>query len=1048
MIQKVSTALDFLAREKEVIRFWNENDIFQKSMKNREGHEVWSFYDGPPTANGKPHIGHIETRAIKDLLPRYHTMKGQLVTRKAGWDTHGLPVELEVEKLLGLDGKEQIEEYGIEPFIRECKKSVWKYKGEWERMSERVGFWADMENPYITYDDNYIESVWWSLKQVADKGLLYKGHKVVPYCPRCGTALSSHEVSQGYKEVKERSAVVRFKVNGEENTWIYAWTTTPWTLPSNVALCVNPDETYAKFDYDGRTVIMGDALIEKVLGEGVEVQNKTTFPGRELQGLRYEPLFDFQKKAVEGAENAENAWTVVCDGYVTMSDGTGVVHQAPAFGEDDARVGRENHIPFIQLVDTHGCMTDATYWPGVFVKQADPMILEWLEQQGKLVDAPYFTHEYPFCWRCDTPLIYYARSTWFIRMTAVRDRLVANNRTVNWYPDNIREGRFGNFLENVIDWGLSRERYWGTPLPVWVCKCGKIHVIGSRQELRELGDNVPEDIELHRPYIDAVTIKCPDCGGEMHRTPEVIDCWYDSGSMPFAQWHYPFENKEMFEANFPANFISEAIDQTRGWFYTLMAISTLLFDCSPFRNCVVMGHVQDAEGKKMSKHLGNVVDPWSVLDKQGADAVRWYFYASGAPWLPTRFSGELVSELQSKFMGTLWNTYAFFCMYASIDDFMPGEHTAAEEDLTLMDRWVLSRLNSLVKTVDEGLNNYEITESARAIQAFVDELSNWYVRLSKSRFWGKDWTGDKKAAYQTLYTVLTTLCRLAAPFIPFMTESMYRNLVVGSVEGAPESVHLCDYPVADESRIDRDLEAEMAEAEQAVTLGRAVRGAANIKVRQALSTLYVKGSELPEAYAALIRDELNVEAVKFVDDAREFTTYQIKPQMKTVGPKYGRLLNAIKAHLSEVDGNAFVDALEKDGVVKFDIDGNEVALTSEDCLIAPAQKPGFMAQTEGDMTVVIDTNLTPALIEKGFVREVISKLQTMRKEAGFDVVDRITVAYTASEVLAPVIAKNADAIASAVLATAIAEGDAPADAYTKDWKINGEKAALSVRKNG
>ena len=1053
MIEKVSTALDFLAREKEVIKFWNENDIFKKSMKNREGQPVWTFFDGPPTANGKPHIGHIETRAIKDLLPRFHTMKGKSVTRKAGWDTHGLPVELEVEKLLGLDGKEQIEEYGIEPFIKKCKESVWKYKGEWERMSERVGYWADMENPYITYDNDYIESEWWSLKTIAEKGLLYKGHKVVPYCPRCGTALSSHEVSQGYKEVKERSAVVRFKVKGEENTYIYAWTTTPWTLPSNVALCVNPDETYAKFDYDGRTVIMGDALIEKVLGEGVEVANKTTFPGSELKGLRYEPLFDFQYEAIQGVDNAQNAWTVVCDEYVTMTDGTGVVHQAPAFGEDDARVGRENQIPFLQLVDAKGEMTKVTRWPGVFVKKADPMILEDLEKEGKLVSAPYFTHDYPFCWRCDTPLIYYARSTWFIRMTAVRDNLLKNNNTVNWYPDNIREGRFGNFLENVIDWGLSRERYWGTPLPVWVCKCGKIHVVGSRQELRELGNingqPVPADIELHRPYIDAVTLTCPDCGGEMRRTPEVIDCWYDSGSMPFAQWHYPFENKEIFEANFPANFISEAIDQTRGWFYTLMAISTLLFDRSPFENCVVMGHVQDAEGKKMSKHLGNVVDPWDVLDKQGADAVRWYFYANGAPWLPTRFSSELVSEMQSKFMGTLWNTYAFFCMYASIDGYQPQVHTAEEADLTLMDKWLLSKLNSLVKTVDQGLNEYKITETARAIQSFVDELSNWYVRLSKSRFWGKEWTGDKKAAYQTLYTVLTTLCKVAAPYIPFITESMYRNLVVGSIDGAPESVHLCDFPAWDEARIDAQLESEMDEVAQAIQLGRAARSTANIKVRQALSTLYVKGAQLSEACAALIRDELNVEQVQFIEDARAFTTYQIKPQLRTLGRRYGKLVPAIGEYLKTVDGSAFVDTLEKDGVVKFDIQGTEIALEKDDCLISPAQKPGFVAESDGGMTVVIDTNLTPALIEKGFVREVISKLQTMRKDAGFDVVDRITVTYQTTDVLAPVIEKNADTIAAAVLATAITAGPAPEGAYAKDdWNINGEKAALSVKKNG
>ena len=1052
MFEKVSTALDFQARELEVIKFWNENNIFKKTDELRRGAEVWTFFDGPPTANGKPHIGHIETRALKDLFPRYYTMKGRHVTRKAGWDTHGLPVELEVEKLLGLDGKEQIEAYGIEPFIQKCKESVWKYKGEWERMSERVGYWADMENPYITYDNDYIESEWWSLKKIAEKGLLYKGHKVVPYCPRCGTALSSHEVSQGYKQVKERSAVVRFKVKDQDNTYIYAWTTTPWTLPSNVALCVNPDETYARFDYDGRTVIMGDALIEKVLGEGVEVQNKITFPGIELKGLRYEPLFDFQYEAIKGVDNEKNAWTVVCDDYVTMTDGTGVVHQAPAFGEDDARVGRENHIPFLQLVDAKGEMTRVTRWPGVFVKKADPMILEDLEKEGKLVSAPYFTHDYPFCWRCDTPLIYYARATWFIRMTAVRDNLLKNNNTVHWYPDNIREGRFGNFLENVIDWGLSRERYWGTPLPVWVCKCGHIHVVGSREELRKLGSidgkPVPEDIELHRPYIDAVTMTCPDCGGEMRRTPEVIDCWYDSGSMPFAQWHYPFENREVFEANFPANFISEAIDQTRGWFYTLMAIGTLLFDRSPFENCVVMGHVQDAEGRKMSKHLGNVVNPWDVLDRQGADAVRWYFYANGAPWLPTRFSHELVSEMQSKFMGTLWNTYAFFTMYAAIDDYRPAEHAADPADFTLMDKWALSKLNSLVKYVDEGLQQYRITETARAIQAFVEELSNWYVRLSKSRFWGKDWTGDKKAAYQTLYTVLTTLCKLAAPYIPFMTESMYRNLVVGNVEGAPESVHLCDYPSADESLIDARLEDEMEEVMAAVQLGRACRATANIKVRQALSTLYVKGSRLSDACAALIRDELNVEAVEFIDDARAFTTYQIKPQLRTLGRRYGKLVPAIGEYLKGVDGSTFVDALERNGVVKFDIQGTEIALEKDDCLISPAQKAGFVSQTEGDMTVVIDTNLTPGLIEKGYVREVISKLQTMRKEAGFDVVDRISVCFKASEALTPVLHKNAGVISAAVLATAITEADAPADAYSKDWNINGEKATLAVRKNG
>ena len=1046
MFEKVSPNLDFLSREQEVIRFWNENNIFKKSIDQREGNEVFTFFDGPPTANGKPHIGHIETRAIKDLIPRYQTMKGKKVLRKAGWDTHGLPVELEVEKLLGLDGKEQIEQYGIEPFIKECKKSVWKYKGEWEKMSERVGYWADMDNPYITYDDNYIESVWWSLKKIADKGLLYKGHKIVPYCPRCGTALSSHEVSQGYKEVKERSAVVRFKVRDQENTYIYAWTTTPWTLPSNVALCVNPVETYARFDCEGRTVIMGDALIEKVLGDK-EITNKTTFPGSELVGLKYEPLFDFQPAALGNVPNAANAWQVVADDYVTMTDGTGVVHQAPAFGEDDARVGREHNIPMLQLVNPRGEMTAETPWAGVFVKKADPLILKQLEEEDKLVDAPYFTHDYPFCWRCDTPLIYYARSTWFIKMTAVHDQLMANNRTVNWFPDNIKEGRFGNFLDNVIDWGLSRERYWGTPLPVWVCECGHMHVIGSRAELKELGHNVPDDLELHRPYIDAVTLTCPKCGKTMHRTPEVIDCWYDSGSMPFAQWHYPFENKETFEENFPANFISEAIDQTRGWFYTLMAISTLIFDRSPFENCVVMGHVQDAEGQKMSKHKGNVIDPWDVLNRQGADAVRWYFYACCSPWLPKRFSHELVSEMQSKFMGTLWNTYAFFAMYASIDDYRPEALKADPADFTLMDKWVLSKLNSLVKFVDEGMAQYRITETARAIQSFVDELSNWYVRLSKQRFWGKEWTGDKKAAYETLYTVLVTLCKLAAPYIPFMTETMYQNLVVGNVAGAPESVHLCDFPTADDAWIDTALEEKMEEVAAAVQLGRACRNTANIKVRQALSTLYVKGAELDEEFAALIRSELNVEEVRFISDARAFTTYQIKPQMRTLGPRYGKLLGKIGAYLKEVDGNAFVDAFEKGETVKFEIDGTMVELAQDDCLISPAQKPGFVAETDRDMTVVIDTNLTPELIEKGFVREVISKLQTMRKEAGFDVVDRICVTYRTTDVLAPVLAANADTIAEAVLATKFEQGDAPEGASAREWNINGEKALLSVRKN-
>ena len=1046
MFEKVSTSMDFLTREKEVLSFWKKNEIFKKSVDLRKGCDTFTFYDGPPTANGKPHIGHIETRAIKDLIPRYQTMKGKNVLRKAGWDTHGLPVELEVEKQLGLDGKDQIEQYGLEPFIKKCRESVWKYKGMWEEMSDRVGYWCDMEHPYITYEDNYIESEWWSLKEIAKKGLLYKGHKIVPYCPRCGTALSSHEVSQGYKTVKERSAVVRFKVRDQDNTYIYAWTTTPWTLPSNVALCVNPHETYARFDFEGRTVIMGDALIERVLGEGAVVTNKITFPGEELVGLRYEPLFDFQPNCVKNDPNRENAWKVVADDYVTMTDGTGVVHQAPAFGEDDARVGRENHIPFLQLVDTKGCMSKETPWAGTFVKKADPIILKELDEAGKLVDAPVFEHDYPFCWRCDTPLIYYARSGWFIRMTEVRDQLLKNNQTINWMPDNIKDGRFGNFLENVIDWALSRERYWGTPLPVWVCDCGHIHVIGSRQELIELGDNVDPNIELHRPYIDAVTITCPKCGGKMHRTPEVIDCWYDSGSMPFAQWHYPFENKEIFEKRFPADFISEAIDQTRGWFYSLIAISTLVFGKSSYKNCLVMGHVQDAEGRKMSKHIGNVVDPWEVLDKQGADAVRWYFYASGAPWLPTRFSGELVSEMQSKFMGTLWNTYAFFAMYASIDDYKPEVNVCQPSDYTLMDRWALSKLNTLVKFVDENLAEYKITEAARAIQSFTDELSNWYVRLSKSRFWGKEWTDDKLAAYSTLYTVLTTLSYVCAPFIPFMAESMYQNLVVGNITGAAESVHLSDFPVCHTEWINPDLESQMEEVMQAVQLGRACRSTANIKVRQALGTLYVKGSELSDDCAALIRDELNVEEVKFIDDARAFTAYQIKPQMRTLGPKYGKLLGKIGAYLKEADTTAIVDTFDAGNTWKFEIDGTEIELTRDDALITPAQKPGFVAESDGSMTVVIDTNLTPALIEKGFVRETISKLQTMRKEAGFEVVDRIAVTYQTTEALSAVLSKNAAEISAAVLATDFTCAAAPEGAYAKEWNINGEKAVLSVRR--
>ena len=1039
MFKKVDPSFDFLTREKEVLDFWKKNEIFKKSIDQREGADVFTFYDGPPTANGKPHIGHIETRVFKDLFPRYRTMKGMKVLRKAGWDTHGLPVELEVEKLLGLDGKEQIEAYGMEPFIQKCKESVWKYKGEWERMSERVGYWADMDEPYITYDNNYIESVWWSLKQIADKGLLYKGHKIVPYCPRCGTALSSHEVSQGYKTVKEKSAFVRFKVVGEESTFFYAWTTTPWTLPSNVALCVNPDDQYARFDYDGRTIIMADARIGAVLGEDAEITNKTLCPGRELVGMRYEPLFDFQKGLVE------NAWRVVADSYVTMTDGTGIVHIAPAFGEDDARVGRAYGIPFLQLVDTKGEMTKETPWAGTFVKKADPLILKDLDERGLLVKAELFEHDYPFCWRCDTPLIYYARSGWFIRMTEARDQLLKSNQLVNWMPDNIKDGRMGNFLENVIDWALSRERYWGTPLPVWTCSCGHQHVIGSIEELKRMSKNCPDDIELHRPYIDSVTLTCPKCGGEMHRVTEVIDCWYDSGSMPFAQWHYPFENKEIFEQNWPADFISEAIDQTRGWFYSLMAISTLLFGKAPYENVLVLGHVQDEEGRKMSKHIGNVVDPWSVLDKQGADAVRWYFYANGAPWLPTRFSGALVSEMQGKFIGTLWNTYAFFALYASIDNYEPGKVKARPEDFTMMDRWVLSRLNTLVDFVDKGLNEYKATETSRAISQFVDELSNWYVRLSRERFWGKGMDGTKLGAFETLYTVLVTLTKLLAPFIPFITENMYQNLVVGNVPGAPESVHLCDYPTADLSLVDKELESAMSKVEAIVQLGRACRNASSLKVRQPLSRCLVKGEEVSGEPERLIMSELNVKSVEFVSDATAFTTYELKPQMRTLGKKYGRLLGKIGEALKTMDGNAVVAGFEKGEKLVFDVEGTTVELEKDDVLTSLTQKPGFVAQSDAAYTVVLDTNLTDALIAEGFIREVISKVQALRKDAGFEVTDRIRLTYKTTPFLEGILNAGKDEVMRAVLALDCASGEPEEGAFSKELNINGEKALLGVK---
>ena len=1043
MYRKVSTDMNFVEREKEVLDFWKREGIMEKSFHHRDGAERFTFFDGPPTANGRPHIGHIETRAIKDLIPRFQSMKGKDVLRKAGWDTHGLPVELEVEKLLGLDGKPQIEAYGIEPFIAECKKSVWKYQHEWEEMSDRVAFWADMKDPYITYKDDYIESEWWSLKEIWKKGLLYKGFKVVPYCPRCGTALSSHEVAQGYKEVSDISATVRFKVVGREDTYILAWTTTPWTLPSNVALCVNAHEDYCEFALDGQTYILAQALLHAVFGEKAhEGQVLKTMKGAELCGTAYEPLYRFEGVSYP----REKGWYVVSDDYVTLTDGTGIVHIAPAFGEDDARVGRDNQLPFVQLVDTQGKFVEGTPWAGEGTKQVNEKVIEDLRGRGLLLAALPFTHNYPFCWRCDTPLLYYARATWFIRMTAVRDELVRNNRTVNWMPDNIKEGRMGNFLENVVDWGLSRERYWGTPLPIWVCEEGHIHVIGSRQELREMATTPVGDIELHRPYVDQIEITCPECGKPMHRVKEVIDCWYDSGSMPFAQWHYPFENREIFEKRFPANFISEAIDQTRGWFYTLMAISTLMFNRAPFENCIVLGHVQDKDGQKMSKHKGNVVDPWSVLDRQGADAVRWYFYTAGAPWLPSRFSPEAVAEGQRKFMGTLQNTYAFFVLYANIDNFDPKDHPIENVKLTLMDKWVLSRLNQLVKRVDDDLCNYRIPEPARAITDFVDDLSNWYVRRCRERFWGKGMDDTKEAAFVTLYTVLVTLAKVIAPFVPFMAEEMYQNLVRNVDPSAPESVHLCDFPTADESLIDESLNTQMSALLSVVGLGRACRAAANLKVRQPLSTLYVKGTSFDEAFSALAEDELNVKKVVFTDDARAFTTYNLKPQMRTLGPKYGKLLGRIGQHLKEMDGNDVVDAFNRGEDVSFTLDGTEVTLSRDDVLTEATQKPGFSAQMEGDVTVVLDCNLTPELIAEGYQREMVSKLQNMRKDAGFEVSDRIEVTYEAGDELACAIEAGRDFIMQSVLATSFARGAAPEGAVSQEWDLNGKKAVLSVRR--
>ena len=1050
MYEKVSTDLNLVQREKQVEKFWKDHDIFKKSMKLREGCPSYTFYDGPPTANGKPHIGHVLTRVIKDMIPRYRTMKGYMVPRKAGWDTHGLPVELEVEKMLGLDGKEQIEKYGLEPFIEHCKESVWKYKGMWEDFSSTVGFWADMDNPYVTYHNDFIESEWWALKEIWNKKLLYKGFKIVPYCPRCGTPLSSHEVAQGYKAVKERSAVVRFKVVGED-AYFLAWTTTPWTLPSNVALCVNPDETYCKVKAaDGRTYYMAEALLDKVLS-GIEREEGTpayevleTYKGKDLEYKEYEPLYACAGEAA--AKQHKKGHFVTCDTYVTMSDGTGIVHIAPAFGEDDAKVGRKYDLPFVQFVNGKGELTEETPYAGLFVKKADPEVLKDLDAEGKLFDAPKFEHDYPFCWRCDTPLIYYARESWFIKMTAVKDDLIRNNNTINWIPETIGTGRFGAWLENVQDWGISRNRYWGTPLNIWQCdKCGKMHSIGSIAELKELSDNCPDDIELHRPYIDAVTFPC-ECGGTMKRVPEVIDCWFDSGAMPFAQHHYPFENKDLFEAQFPADFISEAVDQTRGWFYSLLAESTLLFNKAPYRNVIVLGHVQDENGQKMSKSKGNAVDPFDALQTHGADAIRWYFYSNSAPWLPNRFYDKAVTEGQRKFLGTIWNTYAFFVLYANIDNFDATKYTLEYDKLSVMDKWILSKVNSLVKSVDAYLNDYKIPETTRVLEEFVDDLSNWYVRRSRERFWAKGMEQDKINAYMTLYTSLVTLCKVAAPMIPFMTEEIYLNIVAGIDKTAPESIHLCDFPVANEAYIDKELEANMDEVLRIVVVGRACRNAANIKNRQPIGKMYVKAeAELSDFYKEIIEDELNVKEVEFTNDVRAYSSYSFKPQLKTVGPKYGRLLGKIKQALSEVDGNTAMDELNEKGQLTFDFDGETVELTKDDLLIEIAQTEGFESGNDGDITVVLDTNLTPELIEEGFMREIISKIQTMRKEAGFEVMDKITVYSDGNDKIAELISKNEDTVKNDVLATEIVTGKI--DGYSKEWNINGENVTFGVKKN-
>ena len=1037
MYKKVPTDLKFVEREREVEKFWRENRIFEKSIEDRKDAPTYMFYDGPPTANGKPHIGHALTRVIKDMIPRYRTMKGYKVPRKAGWDTHGLPVEIEVEKELGINGKEQIEKYGVAPFIEKCKESVWKYKGMWEEFSDVIGFWADMNDPYVTYHNSYIESEWWALKQIWDKGLLYKGFKVVPYCPRCGTPLSSHEVAQGYKDVKERSAIVRFKKK-DEDVYFLAWTTTPWTLPSNVALCVNPDEDYVKVKQGDYTYILASALVETVLKEDYTVLE--TYKGKDLEGIEYEPLWG-------GLNVKGKAWFVVCDSYVTLTDGTGIVHIAPAFGEDDSRIGRNYDLPFVQLVDAQGNLTKETKWEGVFVKDADKLVLKDLEENGKLFDAPVFEHSYPHCWRCNTPLIYYARESWYIKMTAVKEDIIRNKNTINWIPESIGKGRFGDWLENIQDWAVSRNRYWGTPLNVWICDCGHMHSIGSIEELKSMSKNCPDNIELHRPYIDAVTITCPECGKEMRRTPEVLDAWFDSGSMPFAQHHYPFENHEKFEAQFPADFISEAVDQTRGWFYSLLAISTLIFNKAPYKNVIVMGHVQDEDGQKMSKSKGNAVDPMDALNKFGADAIRWYFYVNSAPWLPNRFHDKAVEEGQRKFLGTLWNTYAFYVLYADIDNFDPTKYNLEYDKLSVMDKWLLSKLNTLVKTVDDYLNNYKITETARALQSFTDDMSNWYVRRCRERFWAKGMEQDKVNAYMTLYTALITLSKIAAPMIPFMTEEIYQNLVRSVDKNAPESIHLTDFPAVNEEFIDKDLEVSMDEVLDIVVLGRAARNSANIKNRQPIGNMYVKAETvLDPFYVEIIEDELNVKAVEFKDDVEEFVSYSFKPQLKTVGPKYGKLLGKIREALASLDGHAAMKYLNDTGSVDFDFDGEIVSLGREDLLIETAKNDDFVTEADNKTTVVLDIRLSEELIEEGFVRELISKIQTMRKEAGFEVVDHIVLSQTGNERIAEIIKKNEAVIKNDTLADEIVYNNV--EGYTKDWNLNGENTSLGVSKKG